>query len=102
MRLFTRRKYIIPKNNTIFAKNLFFTNMENFKFDSSGYLVTEHGKLPNVTTTPQKMYNFLLKLRKTNNKELINEYIEMFKSDAPFPCITEDNFYNELKRNSGL
>lgn len=52
-------------------------------------------------TTPQQMYNFLLKIRKLNNKELTNEYIEMFRSNAPF-MNDEEEFLNTLKKNSGI
>ena len=75
--------------------------MENFKFDELGYLITKHTKLMNLGTTPQQMYNFLLKIRKLNNKELTNEYIEMFRSNAPF-MEDEEEFLNTLKKNSGI
>ena len=75
--------------------------MENFKFNKLGYLVTEQDELMLLGTTPQKMYNFLLKIRKLNNKELTNEYIEMFRSNAPF-MDDEEEFLNTLKKNSGI
>lgn len=71
--------------------------MENFKFDELGYLITKQSKLMLLGTTPQKMYNFLLKIRKLNNKELTNEYIEMFRSNAPF-MDDEEEFLNTLKK----
>lgn len=71
--------------------------MENFKFDELGYLITEQSELMLLGTTPQKMYNFLLKIRKLNNKELTNEYIEMFRSNAPF-MEDEEEFLNTLKK----
>ena len=75
--------------------------MENFKFDEFGYLITKNSKLMDLGTTPQQMYNFLLKIRKLNNKELTNEYIEMFRSNAPF-MEDEEEFLNTLKKNSGI
>ena len=75
--------------------------MENFKFDDFGYLITKNSELMLLGTTPQKMYNFLLKIRKLNNKELTNEYIEMFRSHAPF-MDDEEEFLNTLKKISGF
>ena len=75
--------------------------MENFKFDELGYLITKQSELMLLGTTPQQMYNFLLKIRKLNNKELTNEYIEMFRSNAPF-MEDEEEFLNTLKKNSGI
>lgn len=75
--------------------------MENFKFNEFGYLITKNSELMHLGTTPQQMYNFLLKIRKLNNKELTNEYIEMFRSHAPF-MDDEEEFLNTLKKNSGI
>lgn len=75
--------------------------MENFKFNEFGYLITKQSELMDLGTTPQQMYNFLLKIRKLNNKELTNEYIEMFRSNAPF-MEDEEEFLNTLKKNSGI
>ena len=75
--------------------------MENLKFNQLGEFVAKNGTLMKLTTTPEQMYNFLLKLKERTNKELIEEYIEMFRSYAPF-FDEEEEFLDTLKKNSGF